>query len=227
MQVCLNGHVITDRYYGSDLSRKKFCTSCGESTIINCQHCKAPIPGHITYENITVFLPFPVSAPKICAECGGKFPWFEQQTVRENNEREALSKKKEQEEHERKLKGMGKIHVSVGGQGNVVSLGSIHDSVIANTNKLTKAGDGNVAHAIQELTEAIKNSNELSADVKQEHLEQLNTLSLEALKPKDQRLPVTVLKPLINFGLGALSGASDLATVWETWSEPIKHFFLT
>ena len=38
MQVCLSGHVITDRFNTSTQFRKNFFTECGEKTITKCQN---------------------------------------------------------------------------------------------------------------------------------------------------------------------------------------------
>lgn len=225
MQVCLNGHVITDRFHLSPLARKKFCTQCGEKTVTNCQNtdCNTSISGDIDYENAVSFLGMASSAPKIYAECGKKFPWFSSQVSKEEKERNAHFAKKGQEEQE-KLKQMGKINVTVGSQGNVVSLGDIHDSVIANVIKLNKAGGSKVADSLVALTKAVEDSSELTHSTKTNYLEQLNTLNQEALKPVEKRLPSAVLKPIIDFGLGTLPGAGNLAKVWETWRSNTKHF---
>ena len=53
-----------------------------------------------------------------------------------------------------------------------------------------------------------------------------HTIGAEALKPTEERLPRSVLKPIINAGLGTLSTVADVAQVWGTWGKEITTFFL-
>ena len=39
-QICLNGHVITEKARGAPEFAQKFCKKCGESTITECQSCR-------------------------------------------------------------------------------------------------------------------------------------------------------------------------------------------
>ena len=72
MQVCLNGHVITDEAVTHDEKQKPFCPDCGAETIIYCPECQETIPGaykdsgHITHA---------LHAPNNCHECGTAYPW--------------------------------------------------------------------------------------------------------------------------------------------------------
>ncbi len=230
MQVCLNGHVITDRYHKNPLLRKKFCTICGAETITNCPSCKHFIPGDIDYESIVV-IGFGLSdAPKRCAECGNLFPWAEEL---ENREQERASQeriKKEKEEEQKRLDALGRmkegVNVHVGGQGNVVNLGQISDSIISNISKISKSNEGKIGESLKHLTEAVQKSSDLDAKAKQEHLEQLQVLSEEATKPAEKRLPRSILQPMINFGLGSLKAVADVAKVWDVWGNNISHFFI-
>jgi len=226
MQVCLNGHVITDRFNTSPQFRKNFCTECGEKTITKCQSCGTDIPGDIIYESIVVLGGFGSVAPKICSNCGNKFPWFE---LRKKQDQEVIQNRKREEEEkklEKKLAAVKKIEVKIEGHGNVVNMGSMIDTVISNTLKLTQAGDKDIAIALETLTKAIGKTNDFEDAEKQQYLEQLTTLSDEALKPVDKRLPKSVLQNIINYGLGTLGAAGNVAQIWSTWGPVIKGYFL-
>jgi hypothetical protein len=226
MQVCLNGHVITDRYHTNPQFRKKYCTDCGEQTIIQCPKCMAEIPGDMIYDNIVILDGFGSYAPNICAECGSKFPWFEKQ--KQADEKRNAKRKIEEDEKklEKKMASVKKIEVKIEGHGNVVNLGSMIDNVISNTLKLSQSGDNDIAVALENLTKEISASKELNEIVKKQYFEQLTTLSEEALKPAEKRLPKSVLQTMINFGLGTLGAAGHLAEVWLAWGPAIKAFFL-
>lgn len=73
MQVCLNGHKITDRYYRSPEHRQKFCEKCGEETITECQECGTEIRGYYHVEG--VISPSSTDVPEFCHECGAAYPW--------------------------------------------------------------------------------------------------------------------------------------------------------
>ena len=89
-QVCLNGHVITDRYNGSPQLRKDFCDQCGAKTIKQCPNCGKDIQGGdyiVSISGVTIAGMTP--APGYCHNCGQPFPWttarleVAQQTIRE------------------------------------------------------------------------------------------------------------------------------------------------
>lgn len=226
MQVCLNGHVITERFNTHPEFRENYCTNCGQKTITKCPTCKADIPGDIVYDDMVILSGFAPVAPQICKNCGNRFPWFE---IRQKENEEELAKKRNAEEErkfEKKMATVKKIEVKIEGHGNVVNLGSMVENVISNTLKLTQAGNNDIAAAIENLTKAVNSESSLTENEKQQYLEQLKTLSEEALKPVDKRLPKSVLQTIINFGLGALSMSGNLAQVWSTWGPAIKAFFL-
>ncbi|MEA5427975.1 DUF2321 domain-containing protein [Arcicella lustrica] len=77
MQVCLNGHLITDNYHSSPEFRKSFCTECGEKTIINCPNpqCNNEIKGDYHVPGIVVLSGESTPVPDICEYCGQDFPW--------------------------------------------------------------------------------------------------------------------------------------------------------
>jgi hypothetical protein len=73
MQVCRNGHVITDLLLGYPERGVWHCDSCGAPTIDRCATCGEKIPG-------AVYVPGLVPAgsrppPSYCARCGAPFPW--------------------------------------------------------------------------------------------------------------------------------------------------------
>lgn len=86
MQVCLNGHVITDAVDGQPESTKNFCPLDGEQTSIRCGECKEFIPGctHFSETGRT----YEFTPPDHCEHCGSPFPW----TVRQRDAREAAAK---------------------------------------------------------------------------------------------------------------------------------------
>jgi hypothetical protein len=73
MQVCLNGHQITEYAESQPQGCKNFCSDCGEKTITACPGCNANIRG---YRHIAgVFHVSTPPVPKFCANCGKAFPW--------------------------------------------------------------------------------------------------------------------------------------------------------
>lgn len=74
MQVCLNGHKITDNYISSPEFRKPFCPKCGASTIHKCPSCKEDIKGDYHVPGVVSF-GRSKSVPQICEYCGNDFPW--------------------------------------------------------------------------------------------------------------------------------------------------------
>ena len=72
-QICLNGHVINSMMKSSPETSKKFCLSCGASTISECRHCNSPIKG---YHHVPGVIGFPSNhAPRFCDNCGSPYPW--------------------------------------------------------------------------------------------------------------------------------------------------------
>ena len=226
MQVCENGHVVTASYDRSPDSRRNYCPQCEARTTTTCGICGSHIPGILHIDGVFDGIsPYP-TAPKLCDKCGNRFPWYEH--IKKADDEYIAANKREVEEKkiERKLAALRKVEVRIEGHGNVVSLGSVVDSVIANTVKLTSTGEEQVAKALEELTKAIGASSNATTDQKTEYLQQLDTLSAEALKPVEERLPRSVLKPIINAGLGTLNTVADVAQVWGTWGKDITTFFL-
>lgn len=74
MQVCINGHVINDSYEKNPQFNQDYCEKCGKRTIIKCQNCHKPIPGHIHYEDfVSTF--YKKTAPDHCRYCNKPYPW--------------------------------------------------------------------------------------------------------------------------------------------------------
>lgn len=73
MQVCLNGHQITDRAMTKPQFRQDFCDKCGEATIDACPACSTSIRGKYHYENVVGGRSPPV--PAYCHGCGKSYPW--------------------------------------------------------------------------------------------------------------------------------------------------------
>ncbi len=71
MQVCLNGHHISDHARTMPEFSKQFCPQCGERTITACPECQVPIQGG--------YLGFPsldaMPVPNNCHGCGSAYPW--------------------------------------------------------------------------------------------------------------------------------------------------------
>lgn len=72
MQVCRNGHVVTDRLASCPEHGTGHCDRCGATTVDRCPTCGTVL--------IVTHLPglFPLAAPRppqYCADCGAAFPW--------------------------------------------------------------------------------------------------------------------------------------------------------
>jgi len=84
LQVCENGHKITDCYNNNPEERKKFCQECGAPTLTSCSRCGVEIQGAPmeVVENLDAQLSRrrlrPVrqaDIPKYCQNCGEPYPW--------------------------------------------------------------------------------------------------------------------------------------------------------
>lgn len=75
MQVCLDGHVITDEArYSPELTRAR-CPKDGVRTIMECPSCNKPIPGEMHYPNVVGFSGVNKEPPEYCEVCGEPYPW--------------------------------------------------------------------------------------------------------------------------------------------------------
>ncbi len=73
MQVCRNGHVVTDRLRSCPERAATHCDRCGATTIERCETCGRELPGAIRVPGLH---PMGLrAAPRYCATCGAAFPW--------------------------------------------------------------------------------------------------------------------------------------------------------
>jgi hypothetical protein len=79
MQVCLNGHVITDRLRGRPEQALSRCDRCGAATVHRCATCGRDLPGALEVLGLEpVGRPEP---PAYCALCGAALPWTRRRGV--------------------------------------------------------------------------------------------------------------------------------------------------
>lgn len=74
MQVCKNGHKITDRLNSCPQHSKEFCDRCGAETIYQCPKCKEPIKGYYDVPGVMT-LGSETPIPHHCHKCGEPYPW--------------------------------------------------------------------------------------------------------------------------------------------------------
>jgi hypothetical protein len=75
MQVCRNGHVITDLLHNCPEQGLTHCDRCGAATMDRCSTCGRELPGAIA---VPGFEPVGTRRPPLyCADCGAAFPWTE------------------------------------------------------------------------------------------------------------------------------------------------------
>ena len=73
MQVCRNGHVITDLLHTYPDRGLSHCDRCGASTLDRCTTCGLEIPGAV---HVPGLVPVGRSQPpQFCSACGAPFPW--------------------------------------------------------------------------------------------------------------------------------------------------------
>ena len=89
MQVCMNGHMITDNLKKHPSHSQEFCKLCGEKTITLCQYCKTAIRGRY-YESIPVKI-----IPAFCHQCGHKYSWTERGIKNQSLLKERIKKASE------------------------------------------------------------------------------------------------------------------------------------
>lgn len=73
MQVCLKGHLITERYNSYPQHRKDFCGECGAKTIFRCLQCGENIRGDYIVSGV-----IGGGRPAVvlhCHKCGNGYPW--------------------------------------------------------------------------------------------------------------------------------------------------------
>jgi hypothetical protein len=74
-EICLNGHVPTSAADQFPELREKYCSKCGETTIMACPTCSTPIRGYFFVEGVFGGPEF--ETPAHCHNCGKAFPWTE------------------------------------------------------------------------------------------------------------------------------------------------------
>lgn len=72
MQVCHNGHVVTDRLATCPDQARGFCDRCGAATLDQCVTCGTPLSAAHLPGLFPVATPRP---PRCCIACGAVFPW--------------------------------------------------------------------------------------------------------------------------------------------------------
>jgi len=73
MQVCRNGHVITDLLHAYPDRGLSHCDRCGAVTLDRCATCGLEIPGAV---HVPGLVPVGRSLPpEFCSACGAPFPW--------------------------------------------------------------------------------------------------------------------------------------------------------
>jgi hypothetical protein len=79
MQVCANGHVITDLLHSHPEQARDHCDRCGAATLERCRTCGRELPGAIPVPGLV-----PVGVrrpPQHCPTCGASFPWTHKGTT--------------------------------------------------------------------------------------------------------------------------------------------------
>ncbi len=74
MQVCLNGHKITQYHISNPRLRRNFCEECGAETIHRCPNCQEGIKGKLWVRGGVASV-YSVPVPKFCHKCGKPYPW--------------------------------------------------------------------------------------------------------------------------------------------------------
>jgi predicted nucleotide-binding protein len=75
MQVCEQGHQITDRLKEFPDRSREFCEKCGSKTISACPKCQKPIPGYRNVSGVLHLSSYREPVPMNCGGCGTAFPW--------------------------------------------------------------------------------------------------------------------------------------------------------
>lgn len=110
-----------------------------------------------------------------------------------------------------------------GGTIGVLNTGSI-GSVDAAVTVMKKAGDSAAAKAISSLTQAVVDSAQADAAVKNQILDILSVLSAEITAPKKERRKGAML-PLLSNLATLLSGVADLAQLWTQFGPALTSLF--
>ena len=73
MQVCWNGHVITDLLHSYPERGSYHCDLCGAATLDHCLTCGQTIAGAVVVPGLPTAGSLP--PPNYCGYCGAAFPW--------------------------------------------------------------------------------------------------------------------------------------------------------
>lgn len=102
--------------------------------------------------------------------------------------------------------------ININGNGHILNIGNVSEKIYNNTKTLESQGKDKVSIALEKLTNAIIKDETIDEDEKQMILENLELLSVEAIKDKDKRLSKSVFKNIFS-GLNTLSSISTIAGV--------------
>lgn len=115
------------------------------------------------------------------------------------------------------------IHVS-GGQIGSINLGTVLGNIDNNLTMVESAGQGEVAKALREIANAIRDDTHLDDEQKRELLQDVEVLSEAAQEPDEQRQK-GVLKAVFEALKSGLSIAVDAGKVWTMWAPLAAKFF--
>jgi hypothetical protein len=73
MQVCMNGHIITDMLMTCPEQGSSHCDRCGAPTLDHCLTCGQRLPGAVQVTGMVSL--GGRRLPQHCAACGASFPW--------------------------------------------------------------------------------------------------------------------------------------------------------
>ncbi len=99
------------------------------------------------------------------------------------------------------------------------------ESININIGKLNCAGSDEVADALKNIASAVAESTDLEDLDKSSTLEQIESLSEQAILPQNERLKPGVIKAVFSTLSSTLATAGSLASIWATWGPVIKNFF--
>ena len=98
------------------------------------------------------------------------------------------------------------------------------ESITASISTLTDSNQYQIGEAFQNLTEAVKASQDISSQQQIEILEQLELLSAQAtLAPPDRK--AGLIKPTLSALATVLSAGGGLAEIWSKWGNVVEEFF--
>lgn len=103
-------------------------------------------------------------------------------------------------------------NITITGNGQILNFGNISDKIHNNTSTLESQGNDKISKALEKLTNAIIKDDTIGNEEKQMVLENLELLSEEATKHKENRLSKNVFKNIFA-GLNTLSSISTIAGV--------------